>query len=276
MRVETKTNIKYRQLMLTLFIVAFVCAIFGSVRIFFRNSWFEYSQMFIFEFPDIIDCIFMVIYLSPFIFAIVYFSFFYKKMKSTVILSLVFVSIAFKCLIYYPGIYIIPTDFRMQISSYMLEDYSTMFHIRHIHGVVNIILIITFLLATYGVLTGLSNKFIIVPALFVGIVNEIGNFCQYYIHLNRYERYYSGEQISYNNMALIGTIGFLLFYGALFIFCLINKVPKVIITKEKVNNNITYGDDTEEKLSILKSRYDAGLISEEEYKTLKMDIIEKL
>ena len=139
----------------------------------------------------------------------------------------------------------------------------------YIMFVLALIVEILFLLATYVLLKGIHKKAIIILAPIAGILFVIFNFIRRLTYLLKYK-----AGIIDWVYPLSHYIGFILLFVALLLLVSKNKIPAILNApiKKKIDKN----PNPEQELKELKVKYEAGWISEEEYQSQRLEIINKL
>jgi uncharacterized membrane protein len=244
-----KIDINQKKPIVFLSITALVLIVIGYSTYFFSN--FNYVLRHTLFFISI------AITLAPIIIFTIYILFLHKNHKTTICVAISFVLIAFA-----------------QIFFYIIKIYQY----RLIGSIVSILIIVTFILSAISALRGLSKKFFIIIASLFGLLQ-----CVLFISFIIYATFFSiscdyqGPIIPlYSITVVCGVVGLKLFYIALLLFGLKNRIPAistVFFKKEKKNAKKI---SPEQSLILLKDKLDLGKITEEEYKNQRADIISKL
>jgi len=132
----------------------------------------------------------------------------------------------------------------------------------------DLLVIVSFTLATINAIKGFSKKVYLIIAVACGLLSEVLSFVSFIR--------YAGEYISDGLYLYLFTwplsiVGISALYVALLLFALKNNIP-VAIKKEKSTDKMS----PEQSLRYLKEQLDLGIITEEEYQTQRADIISKL
>ena len=133
---------------------------------------------------------------------------------------------------------------------------------------VDLLIIVPFTFATISALKGFSNKIYVVIAVSCGLLREAIPFISFIR--------YAGEYISDGVYLYLFTwplsiIGFSALYIAILLFVLKNNISS---TKKKEES--TEKMSIEQSLRYLKEKLDLDMITEEEYKAKRAEIINKL
>lgn len=182
---------------------------------------------------------------------IVYLLGFYKKSKATIIVPIVFAIEAISCFLGF-------------ITFYSLKHY-------RILAIVNLLFCILFISATLNTLKGFSKKVFVAVPLVLAIMRNIYSIIEILVSFaNNF--YNSHEEIFISN--LLGYFAGITFNLALLLFCLKNTIPVILHSK---NDTIKSEQiNPEQLLRQLQDKYNMGLISEEEYKSQRAEILSKL
>lgn len=122
---------------------------------------------------------------------------------------------------------------------------------------------IAFVVMVIGALKGLENKKLIwIPSIIVLLVKLV-------VFVYRLSYGYAIVEILYIFLNLISSIAICL---AFLLFGLKNRIPRLIVKKEKVKAEETLEDE----LMLLQEKFELGMLTEEEYKEKRAEIISKL
>lgn len=203
----------------------------------------------------ILDTIFSLlsylISIAPVIVFAIYIFKFYKQFKSDVAIPISLGLIGFNPIYYF---------IRNVILGY---GFSSILDI-----LVDLIIIVSFVLATISALKGFSKKVYIIIAVACGVLSKFVSLTSFIGCISHYINDGLYLYLFTWPLAIIGSVAL---YIALLLFCLNNKMP-VAIKKEKNTEKMT----PEQSLRYLKEKLELGLITEEEYQAQRAEIISKL
>lgn len=203
----------------------------------------------------IIDTIFSLLsyslLIAPVILFAMYIFKYYKRFQATILIPIVLGLIAFTPLFNF----IRDLAFGYGLSSIL-------------DLLVDLLVIVSFALATINALKGFSQKKCLIIAVSCGLLGEIVSFISFICYAGTY---ISDELYLYLFTWPLSIIGFSALYIALLLFVLKNNIS-VMVMKEK--NTVTMSP--EQSLRYLKEKLDLCMITEEEYQAQRADIIDKL
>ena len=132
-------------------------------------------------------------------------------------------------------------------------------------SIVNLLFIISSILAIISTLKGISKKLYIIVAMSLGILREIAAI-EMIIGW-----YGAGSHLFPCVCEILGSISI---YVALLLFGIKNKIPTILVGTYRKKNDEKYSP--EQSLKLLKDKLELGMITEEEYQTQRAEIISKL
>jgi uncharacterized membrane protein len=251
---DRQIHLRYKSQIVVLSIVALVFKALSSISYFatYEGGWKDGYEL-SFQFPNIIQLFYLVLGVLPYILLVIYVQKFHKEFKATVVVPVIFASIAIVPLL------------------------SLIINIINGHGfsgiIVYLITPITFALATISALKGLSNKIFIVIPTVVGLVLNLlslnGTFSNfsYYINYGMFLYIFTVPASIIASSAL---------YVALLIFGLKNRIPTILSVSPEEEKKNAEKTTPEQALKILKDKFELGMITEEEYQAQRAEIISKL
>jgi hypothetical protein len=232
-------------------VIALVCTVLSSITYF---AFYSNDEL-VFRFPSFLGLISFAMYFAPTVLLILYVVKFFRAFKATII-----VPIIFSCIVASPLLSFISA----LIGGYELDGITL---------ITNIITIITFTLATIGALKGLSNKVFIVIPTALGLALSLLSLISVSSNLTFFARNGFTLYLFTEPMSIIASITF---YVALLLLGLKNRIPAILavsLEKEKKNaEKMT----PEQSLRLLNDKLELGMITEEEYKAQRTEIINNL
>jgi uncharacterized membrane protein len=251
---DKQIQLRYKSQIVILSIVALVFKVLSSISYFatYEGYWKHECEL-SFQFPNIIQLFSLVLGVLPYILLVIYVQKFHKEFKATVVIPVIFASIA-----------IVPL---LSLISNIINGYG-------FSGIIiNLITPITFSLGTISALKGLSNKtFIVIPTvagLVLNLLSLIGTFFNfsYYISYSMFLYIFTVPASIIASSAL---------YVALLIFGLKNRIPTILSVSPEEEKKNAEKTTPEQALKILKDKFELGMITEEEYQAQRAEIISKL
>ncbi len=236
-------------------IIALGCTVLSSITYFAHYDWVEVNGDYVFEltfrFPSLIRLISLAFTLAPKVLLILYVFMFFKEFKATIIVPIIFGCIAVSPLFTF-------------VFGYAFDVITL---------IKNLITMVTFTLATISALKGLSNKvFIIIPTAW-----SIAWSFLPLISLSSSSEFYAREGMTlylFTDPASI--IASITLNVALLLFGLKNRIPAIIsVSPEKEKKNAEKMTP-EQSLRLLNDKLELGMITEEEYKAQRTEIINNL
>lgn len=251
---DRQIQLRYKSQIVILSIVALVFKALSSISYFatYEGNWNDGYEL-SFQFPNIIQLFSLVLGVLPYILLVIYVQKFHKEFKATVVVPVIFASIA-----------IVPL---LSLISNIINGYG-------FSGIIiNIIIPITFALATISALKGLSNKIFIVIPTVVGLVLNLLSLIRTF---NIFSYYIREGMFLYIFTVLASIIASSALYVALLIFGLKNRIPTILSVSPEEEKKNAEKMTPEQALKILKDKFELGMITEEEYQTQRAEIISKL
>lgn len=204
-------------------------------------------------FSSVLSLMSFALSIVPKVLLVIYVLKFFKEFKATIVIPAIFAAIAVSPLISVINSFVFGSDFTVA------------------NLIMNIVVIVTFTMATVSALKGLSNKiFIVIPTVLGLILNlfsllSIFSIGGYYIRNGMY---------LYLVTSPASIIASTTFYIALLLFGVKNRIPAILsVSPEKGNVEKM---SSEQALRLLKDKLDLGMINEEEYQVQRAEIISKL
>lgn len=251
---ESQQTFQLKKTITILAIVALICEVFSSITYFAYYEWNSGSASFwrlTFEFPGISNFISLLIRIAPYIIFVIYILSFYQKSKASVLVPVIFGLIALTYLFDIVRYYIILRATGLSFITYFL-------------------MVTVYTLATIAALKGFSKKIFLIIATATGLLVEIISLISFFLDDLGY--YLGFKFFLYLFTRPIGILGAITFFVALFLFGLKNRIPAILSPSSASAKKTT----PEQELKSLKEKFDLGIITEEEYRTQRSDIISRL
>ncbi len=254
-----QTNFKCKTPVIILSLVSLLLIIFSCITYFVNydynyNDGESYHELMV-SFPSFFELLDFIIYLAPFVLFVIYILKFHNNYKATICVPITFGLVAF-----YPIFYTVV---------YALRGWGIYFR----DLIFDIPIIITFALLTISALKGMSKKVFVIIATVCGLLVEAYSIINLF---NSIEWYIEDEVYLYLFTWPVGIVGAILFYVAILLFGLNNRIPSIIaISPEKEKKNAEKMSP-EQSLRLLKDKLELGMITEEEYQAQRAEIISKL
>lgn len=269
--IDRQIQLRYKSQIVILSIVALVFKALSSIYYFttYESVWrdgYEISSKLSFQFPNIlqlsniIPLFFLVLDVLPYILLVIYVQKFHKEFKATVVVPVIFASIAIVHL--------------LNLIINIIYGYGFIGSI--INLITSITLAITFALATISALKGLSNKIFIVIPTVVGLVSNLLSLIGTFYNFSYYISSGSGMHLYSFTFDTSSIIASFALYVALLIFGLKNRIPTILSLSPEEEKKNAEKMTPEQALIILKGKFKLGMITEEEYQTQRAEIISKL
>ncbi|MBO5884086.1 MAG: hypothetical protein J6Q78_06745 [Clostridia bacterium] len=226
-----------------------------------QGKYYKSYNMF-FSFPTVEEFISILIGLIPCILLIVYLLAFHKKTKAICMIPITLGFMAFTNI------------FNILVSiPFVNSDI--------ISTVLSLCLIVALVFATISSLNGFSKKIYIIIASSIGLLAALISLFDYFNTLDFYlniMKKNNPDIIVYLLTRPAKILGNAALYVALLLFGLKNKIPPIIsLTFSKNKANKDHNETNLEKaLVVLKFKFEEDIITEEEYKTERTKILEKL
>lgn len=252
----SKINLKLKTPIIMLSIAALVFRIIGSVSYFVNYDYMKYEFKITVAFPPFFSLISLVIELAPIVLFLIYIFKFYKNLKATFCVPIVFGLIAFAP-IYNSIIRTLMAGERLYFADLIF----------------NLFIVVPFLLATISALKGFSKKTFIIIALSISFL-----FCAFSVIAIFFSIGFAlrNGQYIYSITSPCSVLGTILLYISLFLFAMNNRIPAILTpSPEQIMKNIEKMSP-EQSLKLLKDNLEFGTISEEEYQRQRAKIIRKL
>ncbi len=256
-------NIKYKTLIIFLLSASILCTVFGSATYFLRYDFNDLSSgnlsyELVFELPNIIIILPLLLTFAPRILLLVYIWKFHGQYKAAVL---------------YPiACGLIAVISFLSIVSIVYDLFSgSGFEI--ITLIIHTAIMISFVLLTIDATKGLNKKIytiiatsIALGASLLSLVSAL-KYCTYYMELGWY---------LYTFTTFASIIGAMALYASLLLFGLHNRIPALISGARDQEKEQTKKMTPAQALRFLKNQFDLGLLTEEEYQTQRAEIIRKL
>jgi hypothetical protein len=193
--------------------------------------------------------------LAPKVLLILYVVKFFKEFKATIVVPIIFGYIAASSLFSFINTFLVGSAFVL------------------ITLIMNLITMVTFGLATISALKGLSNKvFIIIPtalSLALSALSLVSLF-------STFELYARWGYALYLFTQPVGIIASVTFNIALLLFGLKNRIPAILAVSPEKEKKNAEKMTPEQSLRLLNDKLELGMITEEEYKAQRTEIINNL
>lgn len=223
-------------------IIALVCAVLGCVPYFYHLGKDLISLR-----PSFYYFIVLFLSLAPFILFVLYVFKLHNNLNSAILVPLIF------------GI--LPLNLS-KLGGYGSDSV--------IYFILDLMMCAACVLAIISALKGFNTKIYIIISIAVCLLREVVCFFSY---LSNYMVY---VVTLYSVSFLLCIIGTILLYLALLLFGLKNRIPPIISPSSEEEKARVKKMRPEQALEILKDKLDLGIITEDEYKTQRAEIIEKL
>ena len=199
-----------------------------------------------FYFPDGMTLLWFVAYLAPCLLFALYIYSYHSKFKAATLISLALGVVAISPILSF-------------IDAFRYEYALSAFEL-----ILYLAAIASFLLAAFSSTKGIINKPFLIAAVVTGVLMEV-------TYLENVSWYLEDDIYLFAVATIIGFIGQVSFYAAILLFGLYNSLPVKELPSATTNEV-----PVEQALRLLKDKYAAGMISEEEYLAQRNDIISKL
>lgn len=238
MSLNNKGNLNCKTPIVVLSLFSLIFDLLNKALLCFVNYDYRLEE-FIVQFPSALNLLYSVLSLAPKFLLLVFCFKFFNKPNATIIVAIILETI---------------------ISLTTYND-----------SIFSLVIAVTFMITTIGVLRGLSNKFIIIPVV-LGLTYNLYCLANLFIYFGMHDEY-----LLYRLVKRLATIiASISFYIALLLLGLKNRIPAILFassSKQKRNEECV---NSEQALRSLKDRLDLGMISEEEYQSRRAEIISKL
>jgi uncharacterized membrane protein len=256
---DKQRALRYKTPIIILALLALVFTVLSCITYFVYYHW-EYNNCHGFyeltvSFPGVFDLLSFFIRIAPYVLLVIYLLKFHNEFKATVLVPVIFGLIAFEPLYYFV--------------ENLIYGYGIYFR----DLIFDIPLIVAFALATINALKGFSKKAFLIIAIVVGLLVEFWSIIDLFQSI---ERYFEDELYLFLFTWSIGILGTIALYVSLLLFGLKNRIPAIIsVSPEKEKKNAEKMTP-EQSLRLLKEKLDLGMITEEEYKAQRTEIINNL
>lgn len=232
-------------------LIALLCTVLSSITYFAFYSNDELT----FEFPSFLSLISLALTLAPKVLLILYVVKFFKEFKATIVVPIIFGCVAASPLLSFINTFVFGYGLNV------------------INLIMNLITMVTFTLATISALKGLSNKvFIIVPtalSLALSALSLISLFSAFEL----YSRWGYTLYLFTQPVSIIASVTFNI---ALLLFGLKNRIPAILAVSPEKEKKNAEKMTPEQSLRLLNDKLELGMITEEEYKAQRTEIINNL
>lgn len=199
-----------------------------------------------FYLPDGMTLLWFVAYLAPCLLFALYIYKYHSQFKAAILIPL-----AFGCVAISPVLSFIDV-FRYE---YALSAFEFILYLA---------VVASFLLVSFSSTKGIINKPFLIAAMVTGVIMEAA-------YLENISWYLEDDIYLFAVATIIGFIGQFSLYAAMLLFGLYNSLPVKELPSATTNEV-----PVEQTLRLLKDKYDAGMISEEEYLAKRNEIISNL
>ena len=256
---DKQRALRYKTPIIILALLALVFTVLSRITYFVNYDW-EYNNGHGFyeltvSFPGVFDLLSFFISIAPYVLLVIYLLKFHNEFKATVLVPVIFGLIAFAPLYYF-------VDFLFLGYGIYFRDL-----------IFDIPLIVAFALATINALKGFSKKAFLIIAIVVGLLLEFMSIIELFQSI---EWYLEDELYLYLFTRPISILGTIALYVSLLLFGLKNRIPAIIsVSPEKEKKNAEKMTP-EQSLRLLNDKLELGMITEEEYKAQRAEIINNL
>lgn len=178
----------------------------------------------------------------------------------------------------YKGDVIVPIIFGLIALTPLYHSATRAIYHTGIALILDLLIIIAFILATISASKGFSQKKFLILALTIGLIIESIFFIQttltIFVRNAIYQLFIDQFFLTYILWNICSSLAKVCLYIALLLFGLNNKFPTTIKFNTRKKENET--TDPEQALKILKNEFELNMITEEEYKIKRAEIISKL
>lgn len=265
---EQQYTLKYKKPIILLSILSLGFTILGQIWRFIApvSLWDGYN----FRSPVVAELIFVVLDIAPCVLLAIYVLKSYKEFKTTKLIPIILgIEAVCKLYIFLIGVNAHPVD----LIFVLYGVYSINLFTSSVLYISNILIFITFSLATIEALKKSSKKVFLIVATIAGLITEFGYLIHYSKDIFWFARGSSPYYILPSILGATSVLGAITFYVALLLLVAGNRVPSIIpIFSEKKMKKMS----PEQKLKYLKNKFERGLITEEEYQAQRTEIISKL
>lgn len=236
----------------------------GAYILYCISCCFSYNMdhILVFRLPSLLDTLFLLIALASYVLLVLSVLRFHGKPYTSILYTVIYASFILSGAWDLGNfIYLNVIQFGQSLLGYYI--------LREL--IFTLIPIASFAVALIGALKGFSNKvLVIVPFVFIFLFDLYSIISMF---LNIITNNHS-ILLYYNCPALVMRIAKSLLHIALFLFALLNKLPPLLRGKEA--DRITRNLPPEQALALLQEKFELGILTEEEYKRQRAEIIDKL
>ncbi len=248
---ERQRVLKGRTPITVLALISLLCTVLSSITYFAFYSNDELT----FDFPSFLSLISLALTLAPKVLLILYVVKFFKEFKATIVVPIIFGCVAASPLLSFINTFVFGYELNV------------------INLIMNLIPMVTFTLATISALKGLSNKvFIIVPTA-LGLALSALSLISLFSTFELYARWGYTLYLFTQPVSIIASVTFNI---ALLLFGLKNRIPAILAVSPEKEKKNAEKMTPEQSLRLLKDKLDLGMITEEEYKAQRTEIINNL
>ena len=259
MSLYRKRTLNCKAPIVILSVISLIFTLISSITyfVYFESNYSDgnYSYEIATRFPSLLSLLSLALSIAPKVLLAIYVLKFFKEYKATIIIPVAFAAIAVSPLI-------------SIISSFI---YGSGFTIANL--IMNIVIIGTFTMATVSALKGLQNKIFIVIPIVLGLILNLFSLLSIF---SVGEIYVRNGMFLYLITTPAGIVASTTFYIALLLFGTKNRIPAILALSPEKEKRSVEKMSSEQALRMLKDKLELGMISEEEYKEQRNDIISKL
>ncbi|MBQ4328019.1 MAG: SHOCT domain-containing protein [Clostridia bacterium] len=258
-----QNKVSFRTPIIILSLVGLILSILSCIEFFAYYDRIyisgDYSYELIVKLPTGRGWFNLLLGIAPCILLVLYILKFHKAFKATILVPVIFGSIAFESVLgifdqyVHSGMYGAPLNF-----SVLLTDMA---------------IIVAFGLATFSALKGFPKKILPIIAIGVGFLTEVLSLFDF---LRSIEWYLESNMYLYLFTYPISILGAIAFYAALLLFVLKNRIPAIISVLPKKEKKTSEKKNPEQALKVLRDKLYSGKITEEEYQAKRAEIINNL
>jgi len=236
----------------------------GAYILYCISCCFSYNMdhILVFRLPSLLDTLFLLIALASYVLLVLSVLRFHGKPYTPILYTVIYASFILSGAWNLGNfIYLNVIQFGQSLLGYYI--------LREL--IIAVIRIASIVIALLGALKGFSNKILVIlPFVFLFLFDLyfVTNYARSIIANSHTVMLY------YNFSALVKYIAEILLHIALFLFALLNKLPPLLRGKEA--DRITRNLPPEQALALLQEKFELGILTEEEYKRQRAEIIDKL
>lgn len=250
---------RFKTPIIILALVALVFTVLSYITYFVNYVW-EYNDGNSFyeltvRFPGIFDWISFFISIAPCVLLVIYILKFHNELKATVLVPVIFGLIAFAPL--YSLIEILISGFGIYYRDFIFTVTFT----------------VAFVLATIDALKGFSKKAFLISAIVVGLLLAFWTIIELFLSI---ELYLEEGLYLYLFTLPANILGTIALYISLLLFGLKNRIPVILSVYSGTEKKNAKKMPPEQALRLLKEKLDFGMITEEEYRVQRAEIIDQL